>query len=132
LVLVLVVAYLPYASRAGIAAMMQLGREPEEAAQICGASWWRRISRIVVPIQKGALITGVVLPFISGLKELSVVIMLATPGTDVLATLSVRLLDYGYTQLANAAVLVIAALAFAVTYLAQRLAGSSLASGLRG
>ncbi len=112
--------------------MMQLGREPEEAAQISGARWGRRISRIVLPIQKGALATGVILPFIAGLKELSIVVMLATPGTDVLTTLSVRLIGYGYTQLANAAVLVIAAVSFAVTYLAQRLTGSSLASGLGG
>jgi len=132
LVLVLTVTYLPFASRAGIAAMMQLGREPEEAAQICGARWWQRVRRIVVPIQKGALTTGIILPFIAGLKELSVVIMLATPGTDVLTTLSIRLQEYGYQQLANAAVLVIAALAVAVTYLAQRLTGSSLASGLEG
>ena len=132
LLLVLVVAYLPYASRTGIAAMMQLGREPEEAAQMSGARWSRRMARIVVPIQKGALVTGIVLPFISGLKELSLVIMLATPGTDVLATLSVRLVDYGYQQLANAAVLIIAIVAFTATYLAQRLAGSSLAAGLTG
>jgi iron(III) transport system permease protein len=130
LLLVLVVAYLPYASRSGIAAMMQLGREPEEAAQISGARWWRRIGRIVIPIQRAALTTGIILPFISGLKELSLVVMLATPGTDVLSTLSVRLVDYGYQQLANAAVLIIAAVAFVATYAAQRLTGSSLATGL--
>ncbi|HEV8230117.1 MAG TPA: iron ABC transporter permease [Candidatus Limnocylindria bacterium] len=130
LLLVLVVAYLPYASRSGIAAMLQLGREPEEAAQMSGARWWRRISRIVVPIQRAALTTGIILPFISGLKELSLVVMLATPGTDVLSTLSVRLVDYGYQQLANAAVLIIAVVAFTATFLAQRLTGSSLASGL--
>jgi iron(III) transport system permease protein len=132
LLLVLVVAYLPYASRSGIAAMMQLGREPEEAAQISGAPWWRRMTRIVVPIQRAALATGVVLPFISGMKELSLVIMLATPGTDVLSTLSVRLVDYGYTQLQNAAVLIIAAIAFAATFAAQRLTGSGLATGMGG
>src|SRR5207237_949895 len=76
-VLVLAVAYLPFASRAGIAAMMQLGREPEEAAQVCGARWLPRIVRIVLPIQKGALIIGIILPFIAGLKELSMVILLA-------------------------------------------------------
>jgi iron(III) transport system permease protein len=130
LLLVLVVAYLPYASRSGIAAMMQLGREPEEAAQMSGAPWWRRVTRIVVPIQRAALATAIILPFISGLKELSLVVMLATPGTDVLSTLSVRLVDYGYQQLANAAVLIIAAVAFVATFLAQRLVGSSLATGL--
>ncbi len=132
LVIVLVVAYLPYASRAGISAMLQLGREPEEAAQMAGASWLRRMVRIVAPIQKAAIATGIILPFISGLKELSLVILLITRGTDVLATLSVRLVDYGYAQLTNAAVLVVAIMAFGATYLAQRLAGGALASGLQG
>lgn len=132
LLLVLVVAYLPYSSRSGIAAMMQLGREPEEAAQIAGAPWSRRMLRIVVPIQRGALTTGVILPFISGIKELSLVVMLATPGTELLSTLSVRLVDYGYTQLQNAAVLLIAIIAFAATFVAQRLTGSGLATGMGG
>ncbi|MFI6316262.1 ABC transporter permease [Nonomuraea sp. NPDC050556] len=132
LVMVMAVTHLPYSSRSGIAAMMQLGREPEEAAQICGASWWSRMRLIVFPIQKGALVTGVVLPFISGLKELSIVIMLTTTGTQLLTTLSINLVDYGYTQLANAVVLMIAAVSFTMTYLAQRLTKSSLASGLGG
>ncbi|NUO58247.1 MAG: iron ABC transporter permease [Hamadaea sp.] len=132
LVLVMVVTHLPYSSRSGIAAMMQLGKEPEEAAQVVGAGWLRRMWRIVIPIQKGALTTGVVLPFISGIKELSIVIMLATAGMPLLTTLSIHLVDYGYTQQANAAVLVIAAVSFAVTYLAQRLTKSNLSSGLGG
>ncbi|WP_166355692.1 ABC transporter permease subunit [Phytoactinopolyspora limicola] len=132
LVIVMVIGNLPYSSRAGISAMMQLGREPEEAAQVSGAGWWRRMTRIVTPIQKGALVTGIILPFISGLKELSTVIMLATSNTELLTTLSVNLVDFGYLQLANAVVLIIAAMAFVATYLAQRLTGSSLASGLQG
>ncbi|MFI0352647.1 ABC transporter permease [Actinomadura sp. 9N407] len=132
LVLVLIVTHLPYSSRSGIAAMMQLGREPEEAAQVSGARWPSRMFRIIIPIQKGALVTGVVLPFVSGLKELSIVIMLTTSGTQLLTTLSISLVDYGYTQLANAVVLVIALLSFTMTYLAQRLTKSSLASGIGG
>ncbi|MBE3007631.1 iron ABC transporter permease [Microbispora sp. NEAU-D428] len=132
LILVMAVTHLPYSSRSGIAAMTQLGREPEEAAQIAGAPWFQRMGRIIFPIQKGALVTGIVLPFISGLKELSIVVMLTTTGTELLTTLSIGLVDYGYTQLANAVVLVIALVSFTMTYLTQRLTKSSLASGLGG
>ncbi|MEN3534403.1 iron ABC transporter permease [Microbispora sp. ZYX-F-249] len=132
LILVMAVTHLPYSSRSGIAAMTQLGREPEEAAQIAGAPWFQRMRRIIFPIQKGALVTGIVLPFISGLKELSIVVMLTTTGTELLTTLSIGLVDYGYTQLANAVVLVIALVSFTMTYLTQRLTKSSLASGLGG
>jgi iron(III) transport system permease protein len=132
LVIVLIVTHLPYSSRSGISAMMQLGREPEEAAQVCGAGWLYRVRRVILPIQKGPLVAGVLLPFVSGLKELSIVIMLTTTGTQLLTTLSINLVDFAYSQMANAVVLVIAVVSFLATYLTQRLSRTSLASGLGG
>ncbi|WP_037857782.1 ABC transporter permease [Streptomyces sp. NRRL S-340] len=132
LVIVLAVTHLPYSSRSGISAMTQLGREPEEAAQVSGAGWFTRLRRIILPIQRGALTTGVILPFISGLKELSIVIMLTTTGTQLLTTLSINLVDYAYDQMANAVVLVIALVSFLATYLTQRLTKTNLSSGLGG
>jgi iron(III) transport system permease protein len=72
----------------------------------------------------------VLLPFISGIKGLSLVVVLAVPGTDVLTTYSLRLVDYQYTQAANAVVLIIAAIAFFGTVLAQKLTRTNLAEGL--
>lgn len=130
LMLALIADQMPYASRAGISAMMQLGKEPEEAAQVIGAGWLRRVAAIIVPIQKGALVTGVLLPFISGIKGLSLFVILAVPATDVLTTYSLRLVDYNYTQAANAVVLIIAAIAYFGTVLAQKLTRTNLADGL--
>lgn len=130
LVLVMIVVYLPYASRSGISAMTQQGYEPEEAAMVLGAPFWRRITKIVVPLQKGALITGILLPFITGMKELSLVVMLVTPGTAVLTTESVRLLDYGHTQLANAVILIVGVVVLITTTLVQRITGSTLADSI--
>ncbi|MGO4852075.1 ABC transporter permease [Phaeovulum sp. W22_SRMD_FR3] len=132
LMLALMAEQMPYASRAGISAMMQLGKEPEEAAQISGAGWLRRMMRIVIPIQKGSLVTGVLLPFISGIKGLSLFVMLAVPSTDVLTTFSLRLVDYHYTQAANAVVLIIAAVAYFGTLATQKLTRTNLAEGLGG
>lgn len=131
-VIVMAVAYLPYASRAGITAMMQLGRDPEEAAMISGARWRVRLTRIILPMQKSALATAILLPFISGMKELSLVIMLATPGTELLTTQVLRYLGYNYDQLANGLVVIIVLLIFVITYGAQKLTGSKLAKGLQG
>ena len=132
LILALAADQMPYASRAGISAMMQLGKEPEEAAQIAGAGWFRRMVSIVVPIQKGALVTGVLLPFISGVRGLSLFVILAVPGTDVLTTYSLRMVDYNYTQAANAIVLMICAIAYFGTVAAQRITRTNLAEGLGG
>ena len=81
LILVMVVTYLPYASRSGISAMMQVGPEPEEAGMVLGAGFWRRTVSILAPLQKSALVVAIILPFITGMKELSLVVMLVTPGT---------------------------------------------------
>lgn len=130
LILALMADQMPYASRAGISAMMQLGKDPGEAAQVVGAGWLRRMRSIVIPIQKGSLVTGILLPFISGIKGLSLFVILAVPATDVLTTFSLRLVDYNYTQAANAVVLIIAGLAYGGTVLAQKLTRTNLAEGL--
>jgi iron(III) transport system permease protein len=130
LILALMADQMPYASRAGISAMMQLGKDPEEAAQVIGAGWLTRMRRVVIPIQKGSLMTGILLPFISGIKGLSLFVMLAVPSTDVLTTFSMRLVDYHYTQAANAVVLIIAAIAYFGTLAAQALTKTNLAEGL--
>ncbi len=132
LILALMADQMPYASRAGLSAMMQLGKEPEEAAQVAGAGWSRRMRQIVVPIQKGSLVTGILLPFISGIKGLSLFVILAVPSTDVLTTYSLRLVDYNYTQAANAVVLMVAGLALFGTLAAQKLTKTNLAEGLGG
>ena len=131
-VIVMSIKYLPFASRAGISAMMQLGNEPEEAAMLVGAPWYKRLTRIVIPIQKGTLVIGILLPFISGMKELSLIVMLATPGTEFLTTQVLRFLDYNYEQLAHGVTLIIIFIVIVLTYVFQRLTGSTLARGLGG
>lgn len=130
LILALTADQMPFASRAGISAMMQLGKDPEEAAQMSGASWFSRMVFIVIPIQKGSLVAGTLLPFISGIRGLSLFIILAVPNTDVLTTFSLRLLEYNYTQAANAVVIIISAIAYFGTLAAQKITKTNLAEGL--
>lgn len=130
LILALIAEKMPYASRSGIAAMTQLGKEAEEAARIAGAGWFARLRRIVIPIQAAPLATGILLPFISGIKGVSLFVILATPATDVLTTWSLRLIDYNYQQAANAVVLMIALISWAGTVMIQKITGTGLADGL--
>lgn len=130
LVLAILADQMPFASRAGISSMMQLGREPEEAGQIVGAGWFRRMRSIVLPIQRGALVSAILLPFISGIKGLSLVVVLAVPGTDLLTTYAIRLVDYGYSQAANAVVLMLCVVAFTGTMLVQKIGKSNLSDGI--
>lgn len=132
LFLALIADQMPFASRSGIAAMTQLGREVEEAGRIAGAGWLRRMGKIILPIQKGALVTGVLLPFISGIKNVSLFVILAVPTTDVLSTFSLRLVDYNYEQAANAVVLTIALTTWGGTMLINRVTKTGLSQSLEG
>ncbi len=73
-----------------------------------------------MPILKKTLVTGIILPFISGMKELVLVIFLATPGLEMMTTQVLRYIDYGYTQMANAVTVVIVFVILILTLLLQK------------
>ncbi|MCX7302382.1 MAG: iron ABC transporter permease [Rhodobacterales bacterium] len=129
LLLALVADQMPFSSRVGISAMAQLGSDIEDAARMMGAGMLHRMRAIILPILNGALATAVLLSFISGIKGVSLFILLAVPSTDVLTTFSLRLVDYGYAQAANAVVLVISMLALLGSFAIHRLAGPVFAQG---
>lgn len=132
LLIAMTASEMPFATRSGISSMIQLGKDPEEAAQIAGAGWVKRMVRVLVPIQKGSIVAGILMPFISGIKGLSLVVLLAVPGTDLMTTYSIRLLDYGYQQAANAVTLMICVVALVGTIVVQKLTKTSIAAGLGG
>ena len=102
IVLVSVVKHFPFASRAGTANMMQIGVELEEAADIEGASFWRRMGKIVIPLAKQGFISGFMLVFISIAKELDLIVILMTPNTRTLSYLSFQYSRDGLPQMADA------------------------------
>ncbi len=87
-VLVSVVKHFPFASRSGMANMMQISVELEEAADIVGASFWRRLLKIVFPLSKNGFLSGMMLVFITIAKELDVIALLMTPRTRTLSYLA--------------------------------------------
>ena len=132
LVLVSVVKYLPYASRAGTTAMLQLGRELEEAAEMTGANWFQRMGKIILPLQKGAIGTGILLPFISAMRELSLLVLLVTPANQVATTLTIRYTERGWYQYSNAIILTIIFVVIVSTLLMNKILKTDLAKGIGG
>jgi iron(III) transport system permease protein len=132
LILVGSVKYLPFASRAGINAILQLGKEIEEAAIIFGVGWWKRMIKIIIPIQKPTFISGYMLPFISSMRELSLYILLVTPSTSILTTMLFQYNEKGWDQYANAIVLMIIIVVLAFNFLINKLTGASIDKGIGG
>jgi iron(III) transport system permease protein len=69
---------LPYALRSCMAALQQINVSLEEAAEVLGASRWRTVRRVVIPLMAGGILAGFVSSFITAAVELSATILLVT------------------------------------------------------
>ena len=130
LALIGTVKYLPFASKSGINCMLQLGNEIEESAIIMGIPWWKRMVRIIIPIQKTSILSGYLLPFISCMRELSLFILLVTPSTAVLTTMLFQYNEKGWNQYANAINLLIVFVVLFVNWTINKLTGASIDKGI--
>jgi iron(III) transport system permease protein len=132
LVIACTVSYLPYAVKAGVSAMRQVGPELEEAAIMAGAGWWTRMRRVLFPVQKATYFSGMLLPFISVTRELSLLILLVTPATQLATTITLRYTDRGWYPYTNGMVLLLVVIVISSTVISRRLMKTDLAKGLGG
>ncbi len=87
LIIVGTIKYIPFASRSSLNSMLQLSGEIEEAAIIQDIPWIKRMTRIIIPIQKSSIISGYLLPFMTCLRELSLFMLLCSQGFILSTTL---------------------------------------------
>jgi iron(III) transport system permease protein len=130
LVVVSVGKHIPYSSRSGVSAMMQVGRELEEAAQVSGANVLRRFRTIIFPLTSAGFVSGFLLTFITTMRELSLIILLVTPETQVLASQTMFYIENGDGQMANIVILILIAIVAVGNFIISRFRGGSLKKGL--
>ena len=131
LIIVGTVKYIPFASRASLNSMLQLSGEIEEAAIIQDIPWFKRMFRIIVPIQKSSIISGYMLPFMTCLRELSLFMLLCTQGYILSTTLDYfdEMGLYAFSSGINL-ILIITILIF--NTVVNKLTGASLDEGIGG
>ena len=131
MVVVGVIKYIPFASRTSLNAMLQLSEEIEEAGLIMHIPWWKRMTHIIFPIQKAAIISGFLLPFISCMRELDLFVFL---GSDyfILTRFMFMLEDTGVAALENAANFLLIVFILGANYLVNLLTGASMDKGIGG
>ena len=95
--------YLALTSRFTVATLCQIPNSMEEAAQMAGADWWRRILWIVAPLAGRGLLAAWLVAYIFCLRDLSISTMVYPPGHDLFTTRT-------FTLMANGAPEMIAAL----------------------
>ena len=100
------------------------------AAEVADANAWQRFRRIIFPLTSPGFVSGFLLAFISTMRELSLIILLVTPSTQVLASMTIRYLENDDTQMANAVIIILVTLVLIGNFIISRFRGGQLAKGL--
>ena len=87
--------YLPYAMRFSHAGLIGIHRELEESATTSGASWGQVARNIMGPLMMPALFAGWIYIFLITIRELSVALLLYSPGSEVISVVIWELWDNG-------------------------------------
>ena len=131
LIIVGTIKYIPFASRSSLNSMLQLSGEIEEAAIIQDIPWIKRMTRIIIPIQKSSIITGYLLPFMTCLRELSLFMLLCVQGFILSTTL-----DYfdemGLYAFSSGINLILIVTILVCNTLVNKVTGASLDKGIGG
>ena len=131
LVLITVVKNLPFTSRTGIAAILQIDKSLEETARVQGIGWFRRGARIIIPMSSSDVIAGMLLTFITATRELSLIILLLSPANMVLTGVIFNYNEQDMTQHSGAVTLFLVMIIVGANLLVRMLTGGAGLSGLR-
>lgn len=132
LILVASIKFLPFASRSGINSMLQISPEIEEAAMVVGVPWWKRMVRIMFPIQKSSILSGYLLPVISVMREVALFTLLVPYARYLLTTMLFSFNETGYSQYGSAVTLLIMLIIILINTLTNKLTGASFDKGIGG
>ena len=131
LIIVGTIKYIPFASRSSLNSMLQLSGESEESAIIQNIPWVKRMTHIIIPIQKSSIISGYMLPFMTCLRELSLFMLLCTQGFILSTTL-----DYfdemGLYAFSSGINLILIITILVCNTIVNKLTGASLDKGIGG
>lgn len=100
LILAMVIKDMPLALVLLRAAVSQLSPELDQAAAVEGAGWLRTFRAIVLPLIAPAVASVLILMFVAAMRDVSTVILLATPETAPLSLLVLQYAGSGSVELA--------------------------------
>lgn len=131
LILAGTVKYIPFASRSALNSMMQLSGEIEEAAIIQDIPWIKRMTRIIIPIQKSSIISGYLLPFMTSVRELTLFMLLCSQ-TKIVTTMLDYFDEMGLYAFSSGINLILIVFILICNGLVNKLTGASLDKGMGG
>jgi iron(III) transport system permease protein len=118
------IAYLPVATRFTHAAVVQVHKELEEAAEVSGAGFWQSLTSILVPLVRPSLLNGGLVVFVLTMKVMSIAALLSGTNNMVLSVYIWSLWENGTTGEASAVAVLMVVFVGVLTYLGRRLQGT--------
>ncbi len=90
-----IATYLPYGIKPLSSAFIQIHNHLEESSRVCGATPFRTLHRIVIPLLIPGILSGWILMATMFVRELTLSVVLSRPGTEVLAVQILRFAEDG-------------------------------------
>jgi len=85
ILLAYITRYIPIGVKNVSSVLLALSQELEDSSQICGASWFTTMRRILVPLVKPGLLAGWMILFLIFMRELNASILLFSEGNEVMS-----------------------------------------------
>lgn len=86
-------------SRITATSLARIPTSMDEAAVVSGAGWFRRLTRITVPIARRGIAAGWIIAYILCLRDMGISMMVYPPGYDTLPVRTFTLMANGTTEL---------------------------------
>ncbi len=131
ILLIVIVKNMPFSSRTGISAILQIDKSLEEVAQTEGIPWFTRLRKIIFPLSKSGFFSGMILTFITSMRELSLIILLVTPSTRLLTSIIFAYTDQDMVQHANGVTLILMLIIVSANFIARRFFGTKGLFGIK-
>ncbi|NLB91515.1 MAG: iron ABC transporter permease [Clostridiales bacterium] len=125
------VKYIPFASRSALNSMLQLSNQIEEAAIIQNIPWYKRMGKIIIPIQKTSIVSGFLLPFMTCVRELTLFMLLCSQ-TRILTTMLDYFDEMGLYAFSSGINLLLIVFILICNAVVNKLTGASLDKGIGG
>ncbi len=128
----LMTQYLAFATRTTNAGLLQIHKELEEAARICGASQWRTLWRITGRLLIAALVAGWIWVVAHSMRAFAIPLVLAGKSNEVLSVWLWVYWQDGFVSQASALAVILILLTAIIGLLARRLLTHGQVGGSQG
>jgi iron(III) transport system permease protein len=88
MIVVDVLVALPFTIRILSAALIQIDTDLIRASAVCGARTFRTVTRVLVPLVRGALVNALIISFMIGYRELGAILLIAPTNSNFIPPLA--------------------------------------------